>query len=468
MRQLSRATRVGAVALLAGLGWMQAGSVAAQVLPREFPPESYPGNQYVDSGGCVFIRAGVAGATRWVPRLSQSREQLCGFAPTFPEGIPLPAMADIPDDLPNLIAVPENAPAPAPAAEAGGPAATMAGRPVPTSPQVVPPPAAAPAPEAQAQRTTLAAFCEGRRGVQGGFVNAETGETIDCGGGVRPAAASPAAMPATMPGPMPAASPQPERLTLGAFCEGRSGPQPGWVNAETRETISCGPAALPAPMAGPVNASVPVAGPGGAVTVAGAEPRRVALADLCAEAALTGLRYVYRETGLPVCGTAPTTLPVAAPVPGPTMVAASQLPGGPGMPGAPAAPATAGTMTAFVHPCRDAMGAYLTGGGTGGVRCGPQAQSPSGAGAAAPAPLTTARFARASGLEDIFNPQPIPASNPVGAPIPAHPPAGYVRAWEDGRVNPQRGLPARYASPFADAGQAAAAGYRASDGYLIR
>ena len=42
---------------------------------------------------------------------------------------------------------------------------------------------------------------------------------------------------------------------------------------------------------------------------------------------------------------------------------------------------------------------------------------------------------------NIFAPAQAPLSNPIGASIPAHPPAGYRHVWDDGRINFKRGLP---------------------------
>lgn len=50
--------------------------------PRNPPPPDFRGREFVDSRGCVFIRAGSTDVTNWVPRIAQGRTVLCGRTPT--------------------------------------------------------------------------------------------------------------------------------------------------------------------------------------------------------------------------------------------------------------------------------------------------------------------------------------------------------------------------------------------------
>ena len=50
--------------------------------PAELPPADYRGQQYVDSKGCLFMRAGAEGQTLWIPRVTREGVPLCGNPPS--------------------------------------------------------------------------------------------------------------------------------------------------------------------------------------------------------------------------------------------------------------------------------------------------------------------------------------------------------------------------------------------------
>ncbi|AXI45408.1 SPOR domain-containing protein [Sulfitobacter sp. SK012] len=87
-----------------GIIWGSVGALALNAQdvrpgdqPAEFPPASFKGNQYVDSRGCVFIRAGIDGTVSWIPRVTRNRTGVCGFKPTYAgtvETVPRPVPAD--------------------------------------------------------------------------------------------------------------------------------------------------------------------------------------------------------------------------------------------------------------------------------------------------------------------------------------------------------------------------------------
>lgn len=80
----------GAFVALIGAGCTTAprtGSVHDISEPAEFPPVSFTGLQYVDSRGCAYVRAGAEGAVVWVPRVTRSRQAVCGMTPSATVGL---------------------------------------------------------------------------------------------------------------------------------------------------------------------------------------------------------------------------------------------------------------------------------------------------------------------------------------------------------------------------------------------
>jgi hypothetical protein len=73
----------GTAALTLGLWLALAPAAPAQIAqPAELPPPGYRGQQYVDSRGCLFMRAGQPGNEVWIPRVTRQGVPLCGNPPS--------------------------------------------------------------------------------------------------------------------------------------------------------------------------------------------------------------------------------------------------------------------------------------------------------------------------------------------------------------------------------------------------
>jgi hypothetical protein len=80
--KITRIIALAAIAGISGAAGLQAQTLRPTSPPAEFPPASFKGKQYVDSRGCIYVRAGIDGNVTWVPRVTRSRKQICGYEPT--------------------------------------------------------------------------------------------------------------------------------------------------------------------------------------------------------------------------------------------------------------------------------------------------------------------------------------------------------------------------------------------------
>ncbi|MEM6589846.1 MAG: SPOR domain-containing protein [Pseudomonadota bacterium] len=190
---------VVAAAAIAATGWTTDvdAQTSPKAVPAEFPPASFTGRQYVDSTGCVFIRAGIDNDVSWVPRLTRGRQQVCGFQPSLSASAiaqvnALRAAAPEPATT-TAAATPAPAPAPAPAPRVVRAPATPAPAAKPAT--AAPAPAAAPAkPKAKPKpapvatttaRAKVPSACSGRSALAQQFLSSRRG-AVRCGPQTQP------------------------------------------------------------------------------------------------------------------------------------------------------------------------------------------------------------------------------------------------------------------------------------------
>lgn len=183
-------TRIIACAVIAATGYVtvsHAQSLRNAEPPAEFPASSYKGKQYVDSRGCVYIRAGIDGNVTWVPRVDRARRQICGQSPTT-RVAKAPAAAPAPKKVEQITLAPAATPAPA-AKPAAKPKPVRVARatpkPAPVRPApapVVAAPAPKPAPRAAAPRALSAnPACPGASAISRRYINSGERLAVRCG-----------------------------------------------------------------------------------------------------------------------------------------------------------------------------------------------------------------------------------------------------------------------------------------------
>ncbi|KAA0916267.1 SPOR domain-containing protein [Aquicoccus porphyridii] len=200
--KFTRIIASGILAASVGLVAAEAQTLRDISAPAEVPPASYTAKQYVDSRGCVFIRAGINGVVNWVPRVSRDRKVLCGYEPTFAKsGAPEPdasrtATAETitpptkPAPSQTAAATPKPKAKPAPATTQQPPRRTVTvAPPRPAKPAAAPTPVTKPAPApastAKSRRITRSATptdCPGVTGISRYYTGVDRGRgVIRCG-----------------------------------------------------------------------------------------------------------------------------------------------------------------------------------------------------------------------------------------------------------------------------------------------
>ncbi len=117
--------------------------------PANPPPRSFKGQQFVDSRGCLFLRAGSGARVNWVVRVDRNHKPICGMPPSGGGAAQAALAADM-----------------APDPQAGGQGAATA---MIAAPVVVAPMMAANAPLADQTATNQTPTTQTARAPQGGF-----------------------------------------------------------------------------------------------------------------------------------------------------------------------------------------------------------------------------------------------------------------------------------------------------------
>ncbi|ETD03059.1 SPOR domain-containing protein [Rhodobacter capsulatus] len=373
---------VAATAVAATLG----GSVALAEMdvngPADVPPPSFKGRQYVDSVGCVFVRAGYGGTVTWVPRVDRTKKQLCGYQPSLPQGAPVAEVVTAPAKAAPPVAVaaaPAPAPAPAPAVRPAGSAF-------------------APTPFVGKPMETIA--------------TTETPPRIGLGAAARPPLpAAPVRVAAVPPAPI-----SPPVATAAPLRSGYVSPYALDGGFEAAGTpVAAISAATPGRGSVRYHNTLPVP-----VRITGTETVAAA-ATACPAGMATAQRYLLSDGRSVVrCGGA-TENPVdfinAAAVPGLVVAASAPMSGGSGYAAAlaPPSPGTGTPQQAYA-----AASPYALGGGVAPMTARPGSSGTSVGPVMLRAPSGHSTLA------------PITVETSVG-------PTGYAPAFDDGRLNPFRG-----------------------------
>lgn len=113
-----------AVMTTAALIAMATPAVARDLIrPAELPPPDYAGEQYVDSRGCMFVRAGTAAQVVWVPRVSRDGTPSCDNPPSgrrVPVAEEIGVRPYVPGEAASVPATAESGEAASGAGETGG------------------------------------------------------------------------------------------------------------------------------------------------------------------------------------------------------------------------------------------------------------------------------------------------------------------------------------------------------------